>query len=144
MTCQAYLKKFQNSVEVIEHCGGDLGIDTRLIDATFTTANPALTRDTATPTTLKTVEKYAREQYLACTLVLGSDGKRYGKLLENLKNEFTQKTDKCPKTITDAFSLLLNWKQDPRNLLQFVGASSDGIAFTNVGERAAGHYGPFP
>ena len=27
MTCQAYLDKFQNSVEVIKHCGGDLGID---------------------------------------------------------------------------------------------------------------------
>ena len=43
MTCQAYLKKFQNSVKVIEHCGGDLGIDTGLIDATFAIANPAVT-----------------------------------------------------------------------------------------------------
>jgi hypothetical protein len=34
--------------------------------------------------------------------------------------------------------LLLNWKQDPRNLLQVVEASSDGVAFTNVGERATG------
>ena len=52
MTCQAYLEKFQNSVEVIEHCGGDFGIDTGLIDATFTTANPAVTRDTAAQQTL--------------------------------------------------------------------------------------------
>ena len=40
-----------------------------------------------------------------------------------------------PKTITDAYSLLLNWKQDPRNLLQVVGASSNGVAFTNAGEK---------
>jgi hypothetical protein len=46
MTCQAYLEKFQNSVKVIEHCGGDLVIDVGLIDAAFATANPALTRDT--------------------------------------------------------------------------------------------------
>ena len=94
MTCQAYLKKFQNSVEVIEHCGGDLGIDTGLIDATFATANPAVTRDTAAPETLKAAQKYAREQYLACAFLLGSDRKRYGKLLENLENEYTQKNDK--------------------------------------------------
>ena len=30
--------------------------------------------------------------------------------------------------------MLLN-KQDPRYLLQIVGASSDGVAFTNVGEE---------
>jgi hypothetical protein len=34
--------------------------------------------------------------------------------------------------------LLINWEQDPRNLLQVVGASSDGVAFTNVGEKATG------
>jgi hypothetical protein len=79
----------------------------------------------------------AREQYLACTFLLRFDRKRYSKLLENLENEFTQKTDKWPETNMDAYSLLLNnWKQDPRNLLQIVGASSDGVAFTNVGERA--------
>jgi hypothetical protein len=94
MTCQAYLKKFQNSVEVIKHCGGDLGIDTGLIDATFATVNPAVTRDTATPETLKAAKKYAREQYLACPFLLGSDCKRYGKLLENLENDYTQKNDK--------------------------------------------------
>ena len=110
ITCQAYLEKFQNSVKVIKHCGGDLGIDTGLIDAAFATANPAVTRDTAAPETLIAVQKYAREQYLACAFLLGSDRKRYGKLLKNLENRFTQKTDKWPKTITDAYSLLLNWK----------------------------------
>jgi hypothetical protein len=53
MTCQAYLHKFQNSVEVIEHCGRGLGIDKGLIDATFATANPAVRRDTAAPETVE-------------------------------------------------------------------------------------------
>jgi hypothetical protein len=77
MTCQAYLEKFQNSIEIIEHCGGDLGIDTGFIDAAFATTNPAVTRDTAAPETLKAVQKYAREQYLTCAFLLGSsDHKR--------------------------------------------------------------------
>ena len=79
MTCQAYLKKFQNSVEVIEHCGGDLSIDTGLIDATFATANPAVSRDAAAPQTLKAAQKYATEQYLAFAFLLGSGRKQYGK-----------------------------------------------------------------
>ena len=75
MTCQAYLEKFQNSVKVIEHYDRDLGIDTGLIDATFATANPAVTRDTAAPQTLKAAQKYATEQYLACAFLFGSDHK---------------------------------------------------------------------
>ena len=94
MTCQAYLDKFQNSVEVIEHCGGDLGIDNGLIDATLATANPAVRRDTSAPETVEAAKKYAREQYLACAFLLGSDRKRYGKLLENLENDYTQKNDR--------------------------------------------------
>ena len=72
MTCQAYL---ENSVEVIKHCGGDLGIDHGLIDATFATAIPTVARDTAAPQTLKAAQKYVREQYLACAFLLGSDRK---------------------------------------------------------------------
>ena len=94
MTVQAYLDKFQNSVEVIEHCGGDLGIDQGLINHTFATANPVVNRDKkATPATMEAAKKYAREQYLACAFMLGADRKRYGKLLENLENDYTQKND---------------------------------------------------
>jgi hypothetical protein len=93
-------------------------------------------RDAATPATMEAAKKYAREQNLACAFMLGADRKRYGKLLENLENDYTQKNHRWPKTITDAYSLLIKWKQDPRNLLQVVGTSSDGIAFANIGEKA--------
>ena len=63
------------SKQVIEHCGRDLGIDTGLIGAAFTTANPAVTRDTVAPQTLKAAQKYARKQYLACVFLLRSDRK---------------------------------------------------------------------
>ena len=107
-----------------------------MIEATLTTTSVPVTRATASPDVLKAAEKYAKEQYLACTFIFGADRKRYGRLLENLENDFTQKTERWPKTITDAYSLLINWKQDPRNLLQVLGASSDGVAFTkNVGEN---------
>jgi hypothetical protein len=132
MTCQAYLKKFRNSVEVIEHCGGDLGTDSGLIKATLASATVPVTMTTATPDVLEAAKKYDKAQYLACTFLLGADRKIYGRLLENLENDFTQKTDRWLKTINNAYSLLVNWKQDPRNLMQVLWASSDGVAFTNV------------
>jgi len=43
---------------------------------------------------LKAAKKYAKEQYLACTFILGADRKQYNRLLENLENDFTQKTNR--------------------------------------------------
>ena len=73
MTVTIYLERFQNSVEVIEHCGGTIGLDPGLVDATMRSAKPMMTRDTATAEQLLAAEKYTKEQYLACAFLMGSD-----------------------------------------------------------------------
>jgi hypothetical protein len=117
MTCQAYLDKFQNCVEVIEHCGGNIGTDVGLVNETLSTASPPITRSMATPGEIQAAEEYTREKFLACAFILGWDRIRYGKLVEDLENEYTQRVDKFPKTVVDSYSLLLHWKQNPRNLM---------------------------
>lgn len=131
-TVTVYLERFQNSVEVIEHCGGTIGIDPGLVDITMTAATPVMTRATATPTQLLAAENYTKEEYLACSFLMGADRHRYGKLLEDLENDFTQRRDNYPKTLVDAYNLLVHWKQDPRNLMRVLGTSSDGVAFANI------------
>ncbi len=132
MTVTIYLERFQNSVEVIDHCGGTIGLDPGLVDATMRSAKPMMTRDTATAEQLLAAEKYTKEQYLACAFLMGSDRHRYGKLIEDLENDFTQRRDNYPKTLVDAYNLLVHWKQDPRNLMRVLGTNNDGVAFTNV------------
>jgi hypothetical protein len=134
-TAQVYLERFRNSIEVIEHCGGSIGTDTGLVDEVLTTAQPtALTRTSATEDELRLAEQYTKERYLACAFLMGSDRHRYGKLVEDLENDFTQGRDNYPKTLVDAYNLLVHWKQDPRNLMRVLGTSNDGVAFTNVGD----------
>jgi hypothetical protein len=134
MTCQTYLDKFQNCVEVIEHCGGNIGTDVGLVNETLSTASPPISRSTATPGELQAAEDYTREKFLACAFILGSDRIRYGKLVEDLENDYTQRVDKFPKTIVDSYSLLLHWKQNPRNLMRAIG-TNDGVSFANIGEN---------
>jgi hypothetical protein len=86
MTCQVYLDKFQNCVEVIEHCGGIIGTDVGLVNDTLSSASPPMTRSTASPGELRAAEQYTREKFLACAFILGSDRVRYGKLIEDLGN----------------------------------------------------------
>jgi hypothetical protein len=63
---------------------------------------------------------------------MGSDRHRYGKLIEDLDNDFTQRRDNYPETLVDAYNLLVHWKQDPRNLMRALGTNNDGVAFANV------------
>ena len=65
-------------------------------------------------------------------IMLSSDKARFGRMLENLENDYLQGQNNYPTSITAAYNLLTNWKQDPRNLIRTSGPVSDGVSFTNV------------
>jgi hypothetical protein len=70
---------------------------------------------------------------LACAFLFSADKGRYGKLLEDLENRFTQGNDVYPDTLQQAYSRLVHWKQDPKNIVCLVKGVNDGVAFANVG-----------
>jgi hypothetical protein len=71
-------------------------------------------------------KEVSREGYLVCAFILDTDRKRYGKLVEDTENAHVQKDNKWPKTLVEAYNLLVNWKQDPKNLMQVLGSASNG------------------
>ena len=77
------------------------------------------------------LEKEAREKYLAVAFILGADRSRFGRLVEN---SYVQGQNTYPTTVTSAYHLLTNWKQDLRNFMRSGGAVNDGASFTNVHE----------
>lgn len=130
MTCQQYQETFKNNVKVIKYCRGALSKDTGLVDAELTRAG--LTHANAGQGQLQDAENAARERVLACAFLFGSNRTHYGKLLEDLENDYTQGIDNYPPTLQQAYTLLVHWKQDPRNVVHLVGRVNDGVAFTNV------------
>jgi hypothetical protein len=62
--------------------------------------------------------------------LLGADRNRYGKLVEDLENAFTQGNDNYPRSVTGAYAMLTTWKQ--RNIVHVLGSGSKGVSFTNV------------
>jgi Zinc knuckle len=76
----------------------------------------------------------AKEQFLATSFLLNSDRSRYGRLIEDIENAFIQGQNRYPATITGAYNLLVNWKQDPRNFIQSVSPMNDGVSFTTAGD----------
>jgi hypothetical protein len=131
---QEYYQRYKNQVEVAEHCGVDIGVDLEVIEETL--QELGLTMASSTPDQVKVAKEVSREEYLACAFLLGADRKRYGKLMEDTENVYIQKDDKYPKTLVEAYNLLIHWKQDPKNLMQVLGSTNDGIAFTNLCDEA--------
>jgi hypothetical protein len=50
-----------------------------------------------------------------------------------------QKQDKYPESFVDAYSLLVHWKQNPCNIMQLLGPSNDGVAFTTTEDMNERH-----
>ena len=132
VTPQAYLEQFQNTVDVIEHCGGTVGTDPGIAQELVKERN--LDVSLLTNEEMEEIRKESQAQYLAVAFVLDADKIRYGKLIEDLENAYLQGVYRYPKTITAAYSLLTNWKQDPCNAMRMIGPASDGVSFAHLGE----------
>ena len=53
---------------------------------------------------------------MAMALISGANKLKYGRLIEELENSYLKGNEnKYLKTVTDAYDLLLNYKNDPRN-----------------------------
>ena len=62
--------------------------------------------------------------------LLGCDRSRYGKLIEDLENDYLQGRNNYPTTVVAAYNLLTNWKQE--NRAGWRPPTADGVAFTNA------------
>jgi len=78
--------------------------------------------------------KKAVEEHHAILFMLGTNKYKYGKLLEDMKNDVILKKDPFSKTVAEACHLLSKWRNSysKYNNRNGKGDSNDGIAFTTV------------
>ena len=134
MTTQSYMEKFQNLVDVIEYSGGTVGMQPSIVEALI--KEKQMNANRMSTQQKDEVNKEAQGMYLAVTFIVNSNKGKYGKLLEDLDNSYLQGDDKYPRTITGAYNLLTNWKQDVRNIVH--GPANDGVSFANVEDDEGG------
>ena len=60
---------------------------------------------------LKMIETTAREIYLACAFVINFNLRRYGRLIEELENDYTKGNGNYPCNMVKAYQLLNEYKQ---------------------------------
>ena len=127
-TVGEYYEQFKNQTDVLDHIGAGIGDDDAITKQVL--RSQGITIDDATEAQEEAAEIQGIEWYLALAFLMGSDRSRFGRLLEKLENDFTAGHDNYPKTLTNAYNMLLEWKDDPRLLMRMAG--NDGISFTTT------------
>jgi hypothetical protein len=128
VTTQAYLENFQNVIDVVVHSGGEIaghpGVSTGII------AEKGLVKANMTEVQIEEVRAENSSRSTAMAFLLGCDRARYGRLIDDLENDFLQGRNNYPTTIAAAYNLLTNWKQE--NRYGWRPPSADGVSFTTA------------
>ena len=126
MTLQAYLEHFKDCIEVIEQCGGKIEPHKKIVTMVY---REMKITSVISKTEAAEAREAAKQVYLATLFIMGSDRARYGRLIEKTENDFAQGMNTYPRTLTTAYNLLVNWKQDTRNMVR---AGGDGVSFATM------------
>jgi hypothetical protein len=139
----SYLESFRNCTDVLDYMTVDIGtsakgIETELGDTPGAFGRP-LTPGQATEGELRVAKASVKEAFMAVKFLAGADKARYGTVIQDLENDYTKKDDNFPKTVVDAYNLLMHWKQTPS---QQSPVPAHGVAFATSGNEDAEHPPP--
>jgi hypothetical protein len=130
-----YHTQFMNLVAVIKHCGGstwdDVGVEEMILRNEGKTSKVGMTK-----AEMKALAEDVEQRSLAVAFIRCSDRLRFGKLVEDMENNYLQGNNKYPTTVVAANHLLTNWKHDARLGTRDVNGGE--ISFVNDGDKKAG------
>jgi hypothetical protein len=74
----------------------------------------------------------AKNRYLAVVMLTAADVTRYSRLLEDLDKDYTKGNDNYPHTVTDAYNLIIKYRQARPTARIY--HDTEGVAFANIEE----------
>ena len=133
---KGFRDRFNNCVDVVEHCGGTL-VDYNDVENELTALS--LTFRTATDEQITQAKQTAKDKLLGVSYLMCVDRTKFGKLLEDVENAYLTGVDQFPKSVNDAYHRVTNWSNDPRNVMNIIGPTNDGLAFAQDSGGGSGN-----
>lgn len=128
-----FRKRFTAAVDVLKHIGVDLGAGlTTLSESALKEENK--NRVTAPKADREKAEKKVLNKLLAVAFIQSAEKARYQQVSINLENEFLKNNDQYPADVTQAYSMLDNWKSTGTQREQPAGA--EGLTFAQDGRSS--------
>jgi hypothetical protein len=133
MNCQEYFEKVRNVVDVITSLGGTLTDDMHLPDE-LPGREP---KGGYTEQQKQEARARIQDKTIAYGLLTRADRGRYGKLIKEVENDFLKRHDDYPKTLTEAYNLLVNYRNYVTvNKRTAVQGGLDQVAFLTDGKKS--------
>jgi hypothetical protein len=127
MLPQEYLQRFQNLIDVASAYNGQFYNMAIVNICHQRLRHPDAAYDTLDEVQKTAVHTAASELYQVTMFLHQSDRRQYGKLLEELENDFTKGNDDYPPTLSNAYHLISEYKHwQPKS----TPADSSALAFT--------------
>ncbi len=108
-TVEEYGQNFRSFWDMVEAFGGSPGVHKGLV-AGILKEPGCVSGSSATPTEIKNVEEESNKLVKAALLISGADKRRYGRLKDELANNYLLGTDQYPNTFDKAMRILGNYQ----------------------------------
>jgi len=126
MSCHEYLQKFQNLVDVALAYNGQIH-DYAILDIVTEASHPGILFQALPAADQDAMTLAAHELQMATMFIAQSDKHQYGKLQEELENDFTHGSNGYPQTLVKAYHMINEYKNWFPRSFSIVDAS--GVAF---------------
>jgi hypothetical protein len=132
MSDSEYLEKFRTQLDVLKAAGGDICEHPGLVLDELTRAQ--VTYGLATEQETADATSSARSRFEATLFLMKSNQTKYGRLVQELANDYNKGRDSYPGTLTGAYEMMLHDVRDQDSQPQPHG--NGGMAFNTVDEQS--------
>ena len=126
---EEYTRNFRSLWDTVQAFGGLLGIQDGLVEAKLRRRNIT----NPSPTQLSEAEDMSIEQVKAAMLISGASRQKYGRLKDELANDYLLGSDHYPDMLEKAGRILANYQNTRASAPCRTNANKTGVAFIQRG-----------
>lgn len=126
---ESHHEKFQALLEIIEEYGGEIPVHEALLEEEL---ELYVDHERKTEECIKEATELAKQRLIGMIFLLSCDRTSYGSLIEDPQNDKLKGFDNYPKTINEAYNLLVNYNRGGRKT-RVSNNEGDSVSFVNKG-----------
>jgi hypothetical protein len=130
MSDSEYLEKFRTQLDVLKSAGGDVCNHHGMTEDELVRMN--ILPGAGTDAEIQAAAMVARKRFEAALFLVKSDQRRYGRLVQELANDYNKGRDSYPESLTAAYELMLHDVRDQDSVRPHA-QGDGGMSFNVVG-----------
>ena len=131
-TVEEYRRNFRSLLDTVEAFSGSTGVHEGLVRGIL---NEMMQGTTLTAKERSDTEEASSEAVKSALLISGADRRKYGKLKDEMANNYLLGTDQYPNTFEKAIRILGNYQTTTNSLPYMPSPNNTGVAFLQRGGR---------